>query len=568
MSPVRAAIYARCSSLKQAEKDLSLPAQLDHARAYAAREGWIVTTEYVEQASAVSDEREEFQKMIEAARRPDRPFDVIIVWKLSRFARNREDSVVYKKRLQRLGVRVASVNEQFDDSASGKMMEAIIEAMDECYSRNLAQDTQRGMRQNAARGQYNGGTPPIGYRVHRSAEPGKPRARFEPDPQTAPVVRRMFSLALSGTGACAITEILNGENVRTRRGKRWSKQAVLVVLRNEIYTGTFIWGTRPQGNLAPSDLPAIRVENAHEALVTPEDFARVQAGIVMRRRESIHPRTASGPYLLSGLLTCGLCSAPYTGHAAKSGAHHYYTCQTKIRQGAKACEAHNFTQGHVEGVVLDALRDVVLRPEHFKDLVRLVQEELRGSAGDARDQRLVLEAQRSDVQRRLEKLYEAIESGAIPYQRLAPRIEQWATEDEKLAAQLAALPAAEANPILQVGESEIESWVKELRELVGKGSVDEQRAFLRAWVLRITVQGDRLKITYTFPLVGLDDGGGGPAHVATSRLSKKGVWSAPEAGVEDAADLRGWFETPKLREGEPPRWRVLPTVKGGTPRWT
>lgn len=564
MSPIRAAIYARCSSLKQAEKDLSIPAQLDHARAHAAKMGWIVTAEYVEQGSATSDERKEFQRMVEAARRPDRAFDVIIVWKLSRFARNREDSVVHKNRLQRHGVRVVSINEQLDDSASGKMMEAIIEAMDECFSRNLAQDTQRGMRQNAARGQFNGGTPPIGFLVRRSVESGKPRVRLEPDPETAPVVRRIFSLALSGTGACAITEVLNAENIRTRRGKRWSKQAVLVVLRNEMYTGTFVWGSKPLWNLAPSDLPVIRVEKAHEALVTPEDFARVQAGIVMRRREHIHPRTAAGPYLLSGLLTCGLCAAPYTGHPAKGGAHHYYTCQTKTRQGAKACKASNFEQHHVESVVLDALRDVVLRPEHFRDLVRLVQEELRGTAGDARDQRLVLEAQRSEVQRRLEKLYEAIEAGAIPYQRLAPRIEQWATEDEKLAAQL----AADANPILQVGESEIEGWVKELRELVGKGSLDERRALLRAWILRITVDGDRLKITWTLPLVGIDDGGGGPAHTATARLSKKDARPALAAGMDEAAGSRGWFAPPELKEGEPPRWRVLPTVKDDTPNRT
>ena len=150
--PVPAALYARVSSDRQ-DVDLSVAAQLRALRNYAAQHGYVVVREYVDEAESgrVAD-RPEFRKMLDAGGRPQAPFQVILVWKFSRFTRKREHAVAFKAMLRRKGIKVVSITEHADDSPTGKLMEAIIESVDEFYSENLAQEVTRGMREAASRG--------------------------------------------------------------------------------------------------------------------------------------------------------------------------------------------------------------------------------------------------------------------------------------------------------------------------------------------------------------------------------------------------------------------------------
>src|SRR3990167_1731485 len=162
----KVALYLRVSSEKQAEKDLSIPSQRKALQKYAAEKGWIIVQEFVDEAqSARSAKRPAFQEMISLAKKKPPPFNVILVWKLSRFARSREDSIIYKTLLRKNGVQLISINEQIDNSPAGKMLEGIIEVMDEFYSTNLAHDTVRGMKENAQQGYFNGGYVPYGYEL-------------------------------------------------------------------------------------------------------------------------------------------------------------------------------------------------------------------------------------------------------------------------------------------------------------------------------------------------------------------------------------------------------------------
>jgi len=165
---MRVVLYARVSSEKQAEKDLSIAAQLKALRKYAVEHGWEVYKEFVDEAeSARSANRPAFKEMVALAKQKHKFFDTILVWKLSRFARNREDSIIYKSLLRKCGVSVISINEQVDETPAGKLLEGMIEVIDEFYSINLAQDTIRGMKENAGRGYHNGGTIPIGYKAKK-----------------------------------------------------------------------------------------------------------------------------------------------------------------------------------------------------------------------------------------------------------------------------------------------------------------------------------------------------------------------------------------------------------------
>ena len=132
---VRAALYARVSSERQAERDLSIPAQLKALRQYADKQGWRVVEQFIDEAeSALTADRPEFQRMMGLSKQKEPPFTVILVWKLSRFARNREDSILYKAMLRKHGVTVVSINEHIEDSPSGRMLEGMIEVVDEFYS--------------------------------------------------------------------------------------------------------------------------------------------------------------------------------------------------------------------------------------------------------------------------------------------------------------------------------------------------------------------------------------------------------------------------------------------------
>ncbi len=244
------AIYARCSADKQAEKDLSIPAQLDCCRAGAQQRGWEVVAEFVDAAeSATTDDRPQFREMIAAARQKPAPFDYIVVWKFSRFSRNREDSVLYKRMLERNRVRVVSLNEPVDDSPTGRMLQAILESVDEFYSQNLAQDISRGLRKNASMGFRNGGPPPIGYRKQPTGlSEGAPRIKLEPDPQWAAAGPAHLPHGAGRRGRDRPSRRpLNAEGARTPRGKPLLKTSIHKILTNDVYMGVSTWGVKRTG---------------------------------------------------------------------------------------------------------------------------------------------------------------------------------------------------------------------------------------------------------------------------------------------------------------------------------
>ena len=180
-----AALYARVSSDRQ-DVDLSVSAQLRALKDYAKANGYSVAREYVDEAESgrVAD-RPEFRKMIEEGSQPNPPFREILVWKFSRFTRKREHAVAFKSMLRRKGVRVVSITEHADDSPTGKLMEAIIESVDEFYSENLAQEVVRGMREAASRGFFLGSKAPFGYIRVKVSDGVKERPTLEVDPATA-----------------------------------------------------------------------------------------------------------------------------------------------------------------------------------------------------------------------------------------------------------------------------------------------------------------------------------------------------------------------------------------------
>ena len=202
--PTPAALYARVSSDRQ-DVDLSISAQLRALRDYAEKNNYLIVREYVDEAESgrVAD-RPQFRRMLDEASADDAPFEEILVWKFSRFTRKREHAVAFESMLRRRGIRVTSITEHADDSPTGKLMEAIIESVDEFYSENPAQEVARGMREAASRGFWVASRTPYGYRKVHVQNGAEKRPGLELDPDAAPGVQRKLGMAESGKGIADI----------------------------------------------------------------------------------------------------------------------------------------------------------------------------------------------------------------------------------------------------------------------------------------------------------------------------------------------------------------------------
>ena len=269
-----AALYARVSSDRQ-DVDLSVAAQLRALRDYAKNNGYSIAREYVDEAESgrIAD-RPQFRNMIDEGGKATAPFQVILVWKFSRFTRKREHAVAFKSMLRRKGIRVVSITEHADDSPTGKLMEAIIESVDEFYSENLAQEVVRGMRESASRGYFLASKAPFGYNRIKVSDGVKDRPTLEVDPVAAPIVKEIFESSRRGNGLKEICKEMNGRGI-TNRGRRWQKNIVHYLLTNEAYTGTAVWGVKSKDEKAQEP---VRVENAWPALVSRETFDAGAAG--------------------------------------------------------------------------------------------------------------------------------------------------------------------------------------------------------------------------------------------------------------------------------------------------
>ena len=492
-----AALYARVSSDRQ-DVDLSVAAQLRALRDYAKNNGYSVAREYVDEAESgrIAD-RPQFRTMIDEGSKPKSPFDVILVWKFSRFTRKREHAVAFKAQLRRKGIRVVSITEQAEDNATGRLLEGIIESVDEYYSENLGQEVTRGMREAASRGFFLGSKAPFGYTRVKVSDGVKERPTLEVDPDTAPVVKEIFENSRRGNGLAEICKELNGRGI-TNKGKRWQKNVVHYLLTNEAYTGTAVWGVKSKDEKAGDP---VRVENAWPALVSRELFDVVQQGLHERAPSVQRPARVGSQYLLSGLLRCGVCGKPYSAQGAKSGQFAYYVCSSLFRQGAGACTARYLNATKVEDLVIEKVRERILTEETITELVTLVAEEIDNLAGEVNGRLEAFNSELSDVDTRLENLYQALETQQLPIEVLSPRILSLKSRQDQLtAAREEAEFQLEQRRAELPTSREIKGYVADFRALFQDGTFPERKALIRNFVQGIEIVEDEAVLTYTIPM--------------------------------------------------------------------
>ncbi len=507
---MKAAIYARVSSNKQ-DVDLSISGQLRNLREYATRNSYEIVKEFIDEAESgrSASSRPAFNEMIALSKAKKPLFEAILVWKLSRFSRSRMDSITYKALLRGRGIKLISINEPLDDSPVGQLLEGIIESVDEFYSANLGQDIRRGMRENASRGFFNGSRPPFGLQRVPVQDGTKTRWKLAPDrdnPGRVQLVKQIFDMALRDMGCMEVAVSINRDGYRNGNDHPWNKVTVHQILTNEAYCGTLVWGGRPGHKAAKSGVPPVRVEHNWDAIIPQDVFDRVRQKMQARRPEAVHPRTVPSFYLLSGLLYCS-CGRGMIGRSAKSHRYYYYQCNRNYREGKDACDSGLIPKDKIESAVLDQIKEVVLAEENLKELIKLVNEDIKQELKRYRERVTNVDTQMKEVNNRLGRLYDAIETGKVSLDDLAPRIRELKSEKERLEEFRL---QSEVDTILQQTQvldmKAVKDYVTDLKDLLEEAENTERKAFLRSFVERIMVDNNRVTVEYKFPVPPSNDG--------------------------------------------------------------
>ena len=299
-----AAAYIRVSTDDQAE--YSPASQLEKIRLYAERNQILLPKEFIFVDEGISGRktknRPAFNEMIGLAKRKPKPFDVILVWKFSRFARNREDSIVYKSMLRKEhNIDVVSVSEDIGDDKLSILIEAIIEAMDEFYSINLAEEVKRGMTEKAKRGGVLS-IPGFGYKVENG--------EYIVVPEEAEIIRKVFNDYVNGKGLLTIAKELNAMGVRTHRGNKIENRTVEYWLNNPVYIGKTRWN--PDGKLSRNYTAdtAIITDGPHEPIIDIETWDKAQKKMQEQKarfRKFFNSDRKGLSHWLTGILRCEKC---------------------------------------------------------------------------------------------------------------------------------------------------------------------------------------------------------------------------------------------------------------------
>ena len=306
MSDRIGALYIRVSTDDQAE--LSPDAQKRLLLDYAKKNAIIISNDFIFSESVSGrhvQKRPEFQRMIGIAKQPSHPIDVILVWKYSRFARNQEESIVYKSMLKKDHVEVISVSEPLIDGPFGSLIERIIEWMDEYYSIRLSGEVLRGMKEKALRNGYQS-SPCLGY---EAVGHGKPYQINEAEYAMVSYIMDLYDN--QNMDETAIARKCNDLGYKTKRGNPFERRTIDRILQNPFYCGIVSWN-------------GVEFEGAHEVRISKERFDRRQRLITSRKRPMKARNISTCKHWLSGLLKCSVCGATlsYTGN----GKCPYFQC--------------------------------------------------------------------------------------------------------------------------------------------------------------------------------------------------------------------------------------------------
>ncbi len=462
---MKAVIYARYSDSHQREE--SVEGQIRECTEYAKHNGITIIGTYIDRAlSARSDARPEFQRMIKDSAK--HLFDVVIVWKLDRFSRNRYDSAHYKAILRKNGVKVISAKENISEGPEGIILESMLEGFAEYYSAELAVKVQRGMMENALKGKNNGGSIPLGYMLGDGQ-------KLTIDPLTAPLVQEAFTRYAEGETVKAIVDSFNARGLQTTAHKPFKPNSFDILFRNRKYIGEYKY----QDVIIPGGVPAI---------ISEELFNRVQSRKEKNRRAPARAK-ADDEYLLTTKLICGNCERLMVGESGRSRngtIHYYYKCiSSKRRTG---CKTKGVKKDWIEKLAVFTTVNRVLKDEEIdriSDKLVIMQEQ---------ENTLIpmLKQQLAETEKGINNLLNAIQQGLFNTSA-KKRMDELEKQKEEL--EVSILQTELARP--KYTKDEMVRWISRFKH-GDIDSVDYRRQIIDIFVNSIRLYDDRIIFTYNY----------------------------------------------------------------------
>ena len=455
-------IYARYSSHNQTEQ--SIEGQLKTCYEYAKNNNYIVIDEYIDRAlTGTNDNRPQFLKMIEDSNK--KQFQGVLVYQLDRFSRNRYDSATYKNKLKKNGVRVFSARENISDDASGVLMESVLEGMAEYYSKELSQKVKRGLKINASKCLFTGGSLPFGYKIVDK--------KFEIDETKAFIVKKIFELYSDGYTIKKIIEYLKNNGYKNSQGKDFTKSPLSIMLKNRRYMGIYIFN----GVETPEGIPRI---------ISDELFNKVADRMNINKKAPARTR-AKEEYILSTKLFCGYCKSLMTGFCGTSRTgkvYNYYAC-TNSR--LHVCNKKNVKKQYIEDLVVNQCLSL-LTNENIDKIAKTIIE-ISEKEEDTTHIKY-LNKLLNDNQKATENLLRALEKGDLS-DIVTDRLLQKKQEKIQIEKEI----EDEENNKINLSITDIKFFLNQLKN----GQIDDikyRRMLISVFINKIYLYDDKITITF------------------------------------------------------------------------
>ena len=499
----KAVIYARYSPGPN-QREESIEGQVRECTEFAEKKGITIVGVYADRAvSGKSDNRTEFQRMLKDT--DQKLFDSIIVWKIDRFGRNREEIAVNKIRCRKNGVQVLYAKEHIPEGPAGILMESLLEGLAEYYSAELSEKILRGLTDNALKGKTTHGNPGIGYKIDEEK-------KIAINELEAPIVRLVFSMFAEGSKYVEIVNKLNEMGYKTKTGGAFNKNSIQRILKNERYIGKYTWNG---------------IEVGVPAIISQDVFIRCQDK--MARVKNVSGRgKATVNYVLTGKLFCGHCQVNMNGESGTSrqgNLFHYYKCAT--RKLKKACKKATVKKGWVEQLVAETVYNEVLTKndiiESIADAVMKIQ---RGN----HDGSLLasLESQYEDVLRAIKNLLKLVEQGTITAST-SERLSELEESREDLSGRI----VVEKLLKTEITKEHVIDWLGQLKDM-DITKEESQQKIIDTFVHSVFLFDDKIIITgnytddkgnrrsITLEDIGLDEGSDKGDNTTNSEVSGAG----------------------------------------------
>lgn len=517
---MKAVAYCRYSSDNQREE--SIDAQIRAIKEYCSKENIDLIKIYIDEAkSGTNDNREQFIEMIHNCTTGN--FNAVLVHKLDRFARNRYDSAFYKKKLKENGVKLLSVLEHLDDSPESIILESVLEGMAEYYSKNLAREVMKGMKESAYQCKHLGGLPPLGYDVDINKN-------YVINETESLAVKKIFKLYINGYGYAAISNELNNCGFKTKNKKMFTKNSIRDILLNEKYSGVYVFNKRVSGkknHIYKDNNKIIRIDGGIPAIISKELFHKAQEKL---KSNSKGPRQVNVKthYLLTGKVICGKCNHSYTGGGYRGGRggkkYYIYQCMNKK---SKLCTNKDIRKDLMENFVIEQLKNKIFNDNSINDICTELLDYITNSKNRNNKELKYLYDQKEITSSKINKAMDLLLEGLINKETISNKINILQEDLNTFIDRIEQLKKSNTN---WINKKKIKQFLMFSKNSLETGDYIAKRKVIELFVSKILITDEKIDIIFkidsfkTSVMESGNSGGGEPYITIPLSINRKELY--------------------------------------------